>query len=272
MNLSEELPITEINIALYIAHLWNLGLKASSIRSNLSALSFFHKINRKSDPCSSYFIRQVLKGAENRSGPSKLKLLPISKQILHKMIDAIPSVIHNIYDKVLFKALLLLSYYCCLRAGEAVYSNSLSHTLSFHQIHITNLPNERYITINFESYKHCIHSNLKFHIESVHDKNYCPVSSLIDYINFRGREAGPIFIHLNKTPVKRSRYSSIIKSCVSLLGLDPKLYNTHSLRIGRATDLALLGTSLEVIKQTGRWSSSAYLRYIRLGIFKLPMC
>ena len=47
------------------------------------------------------------------------------------------------------------------------------------------------------------------------------------------------------------------------LGFDPALLGTHSLRIGGATRLAMLGISEAVIKQLGHWSAETWQLYVR---------
>ena len=61
-----------------------------------------------------------------------------------------------------------------------------------------------------------------------------------------------------------------LKDLVAAVGENPEDFNTHSLRVGRATDLALAGTSDAIIRQTGRWKSNAYLAYVRFDLFHLP--
>ena len=81
---------------------------------------------------------------------------------------------------------------------------------------------------------------------------------------------GPSFIYRNDVPVKRTFVADILKKYIALLGYDPTRYNTHFLRIGRATDLALSGYSEQIIRQTVRWESDAYLKYIRFNFYKVP--
>ena len=66
------------------------------------------------------------------------------------------------------------------------------------------------------------------------------------------------------------RSGSLFGKCVEHCGFPANEYNTHSLWVGRATDLALAGTPDHVIRKTGRWSSNAYLNYIRFDVFQLP--
>ena len=99
---------------------------------------------------------------------------------------------------------------------------------------------------------------------------HCPVTALRNYILLRGRAPGPIFIDKTGNPVTRDGFAEHLKICLQLAGLPAHKYNTHSLRIGRTTKLALDGTTLAKIKLAGRWNSDAYLRYIKPTHFQLP--
>jgi hypothetical protein len=70
--------------------------------------------------------------------------------------------------------------------------------------------------------------------------------------------------------VNRSRFVRVLKIALIQAELPTELYNAHSFRIGRTTDLALEGFSSEMIRLLGRWSSDAYLRYIRPDCLSLP--
>ena len=73
----------------------------------------------------------------------------------------------------------------------------------------------------------------------------------------------PLFIFRDGSPVRPQHARSVLKMALKNLQLDPSLYNTHSFRIGRATDLFKKGFSLEQIKQYGRWKSNAIYKYLR---------
>ena len=48
--------------------------------------------------------------------------------------------------------------------------------------------------------------------------------------------------------------------------LNPKLFESHSLRIAGATILAAAGVPDYIIQKYGRWKSDTYIRYIRLSV------
>ncbi len=58
-------------------------------------------------------------------------------------------------------------------------------------------------------------------------------------------------------------WRTVIKSRVSLIGLDPEKYTGHSFRPGGATDLFAMGVSYPVVKLMGRWKSDAAILYLR---------
>ena len=58
---------------------------------------------------------------------------------------------------------------------------------------------------------------------------------------------------------------------MKLGGLGPAGYNIHSLRVGKATDLALGGASDAVIRESGRWASNAFLKYLRFEFLPLRL-
>ena len=71
---------------------------------------------------------------------------------------------------------------------------------------------------------------------------------------------------LNKI-LSYASYRDIVKALVERIGLDPKIYGTHSLRSGGATELARSLTEHELLV-TGRWSDSRSIRsYIEMSSF-----
>ena len=98
----------------------------------------------------------------------------------------------------------------------------------------------------------------------------CPISALLRYLRLRPRVQGPLFINADQVPITRSWFSRMLKRCLAIAGFPVHAYNTHSFRLGRATDLAIAGTPDHIIQKTGRWKSSAFLAYIRFTPVALP--
>ena len=65
------------------------------------------------------------------------------------------------------------------------------------------------------------------------------------------------------SPVKAEHTRKILKEAIKNINLDETLYDMHSLRIGRASDLIKCNHTVEEVKRLGRWKSNAVYKYIR---------
>ena len=91
----------------------------------------------------------------------------------------------------------------------------------------------------------------------------CPVAAIVRYVSIRGPAAGPFFIRDDGTPLTKAAFVKKVREALASLGLAPKDYAGHSFRIGAATAASQAGLEDSVIQSLGRWSSAAFLRYIR---------
>ena len=73
---------------------------------------------------------------------------------------------------------------------------------------------------------------------------------------------------MDGSPISSSFFTQQLNLSLNWAGCNTKLYKTHSLRIGRATDLASRGASQDEISRMGRWSSSA-VKKLHKGIYHL---
>ena len=65
------------------------------------------------------------------------------------------------------------------------------------------------------------------------------------------------------SPLTRSKLTEILRHLLSQAGMYPSNYASHSFRIGAATIAAAAGFPTWLIKTLRRWSSNAYLTYVR---------
>lgn len=261
------LPAEPTDICLFLTHLTQKGLAYRTVTTYTSAISFVHKMRQYPDPTIAYIVHKTLQGIRNKTSTTTTRQLsPITRDILKKLLAILPNSCTSLYDQKLWAAIFTLTYHACLRAGEAVYSNSTEHTLSFDQVKLTT----NSIHIDFHSYKHSRSPTPTMVLQQDPDPVCCPVKTLGQYLRLRGTSQGPLFIHQNHIPVERQTLSAALKSTIQLIGLKPENYNTHSFRIGRATQLAQDNHPHNTIQTAGRWHSSAYLRYIRPQTVTLP--
>ena len=77
------------------------------------------------------------------------------------------------------------------------------------------------------------------------------------------REDEPFFVFADKTPITPYNARCCLKLALINSGFDPSLYCFHSLRAGRAVDLAKLNVPIPVIQRLGRWKSNAVYKYLK---------
>ena len=91
----------------------------------------------------------------------------------------------------------------------------------------------------------------------------CLVKNLKSSLKVRPNLPAPLFCHVDGKAVTRNQFPCVLSECIFEASLNTACSKTHSFRIGPATDLAALGLSEAAIKAMGRWSSSAYILYIK---------
>ena len=96
------------------------------------------------------------------------------------------------------------------------------------------------------------------------NNNYCPVTSLKEWIKFSNIDKGKIFNISDRT------VALTIKKYALLAGLDYKKYAGHSLRSGFATSTAEIGADeRSIMAMTGHKTTQMVRRYIQeANLFK----
>jgi len=85
----------------------------------------------------------------------------------------------------------------------------------------------------------------------------------------RGPEPGPFFKFKDDTPLTKAKFSSSIREALLRIGLPYMNFAGQSFRIGAATAAAKVGLEDSTIRKLGRWSSAAFMTYIRTSQDKL---
>ena len=91
----------------------------------------------------------------------------------------------------------------------------------------------------------------------------CPVHAVRSYVARRGDSPGAFFCSAEGVPLSKSRFVELVRSALTRAGVPIAGYSGHSFRIGATTAASQAGIPDSVIQALGRWSSPAFLRYIR---------
>ena len=186
---------------------------------------------------------------------------PITRSILKQLLMLRQSDLPD-YNNDVFYLIYMLMYRMALRVSEVTnYSSKFQHALALGDIQFNFFASTLRVTIR--SYKNSSQSK-------VFDLPLSGMSRTImdRFLQARGNEQGQLFIHQSGKIYTRSLIVKTLRADLRKLGYNAEAYNTHSFRIGRTTDLANDGYSELQIAELGRWTSNAYLKYIRNRIIQ----
>ena len=245
-------PIPRDHLILFVAHCFDRGCAAASISAYLSGLRFYHRMHDWPDPLDYFIIRKMLEGCK-KSRPGRDHRAPITHNIFCKLLPKLESVCYSAYEAILFKTAFSLAYYGLFRISEVLQ-------LAYKNIVIE--PDRAAVRVTIESSK-TSHKPVTIRLPRETEAAVCPVLSLHNYVQVHPSHTGYLLVHRNGRLLNRTQFAAVLHKTICMLGLSQSTFQTHSFRIGRATELSIQGYPDSVIKQMGRWRSAAYKTYIR---------
>lgn len=122
---SPEFPINVTQVIYFVSWLHKEGKSHNTINSYVAGLSYYHRLNSFTDPTQFFIIKKLIKGAQQLSSTPDIRL-PITPQILHKLVQAVKYTVSGKYNRLILRAMFTLSFFAFLRVGE-VSAKSLSN-------------------------------------------------------------------------------------------------------------------------------------------------
>ena len=97
------------------------------------------------------------------------------------------------------------------------------------------------------------------------ESQLCPVRALLSFLSVRPQtsQEAPLFVNKKGAPLTKEAFVKRIRAALARAGIDQSAYSGHSFRIGAASVAAARNVPAHTIKMLGRWSSEAYMLYIR---------
>lgn len=260
-GLPTALPLQPASVALYLSYLHEKGYSPSTMPTHISAIAHIHHLLGLSDPTDSFIVKKVIQGAKHMN-PTCDSRLPITLPILSRLVDSLGHVCVTPWCRTLYRSMFLMAFFGFLRVGEMTAATNASHnTLTFDCI--SPVTGTSKLKLQFRRFKHSKKPAAVI-IEPQANSRYCPVHAWTEYAKLRGAGPGFMFLGSNAEPISRRAFADQLALCLKACQLSPTLYKTHSFRIGAATYAAENGYSALQIQALGRWSSAAFLKYIRL--------
>jgi hypothetical protein len=253
-------PASEWHLMLFATWLYyNNGLAPSSITTYIAAVRSLHIDLGAVDPTrGASRLARLLRGIRRaRASPRPLRL-PITNNVMHLLCTALSS---PSFDHVMFWAACCTAFFGFLRVSELTCPGPFipSRHLALEDLQFVSTGHFR---LRLKSSKTDPFGEGCTVLLGPSGGTVCPVKALLRYLAIRGSLPGPLFICNNGSPLKPTVVNSWLRSILHSAGLAGN-YSSHSFRIGAATSAAVSGMPDHLIKTLGRWSSDAYLRYIR---------
>ena len=261
------LPLREQHLEIYVVAASDT-LAYGTIKSYLSGIKFWHLLAGFSlDSLFQDRLRLLLRGVRRIQGNSRLrpKRIPITLQDLHA-ISSWVTIYLPFYDATLLQAALRLAFFGLLRISEftcaAVGTFQVNTDLALQDVQVDEVAGFLRIYIKV-SKSDPFRQGFSLRIAKT-DSDLCPFTALISYLSLRRPLGpGPLFILSNGQFLTRDHVVLVLSRVFP--HIPSALLGSHSFRIGGASRLCALGVPDATIQILGRWSSSAFKRYLHLS-------
>ena len=256
-------PADEWTLCLFATFLAS-SVQHSTIKVYLSAVRALHIEQGFSDPLVDCLrLQRVLRGIKRTQGDSSSLRLPITDDLMMVIFRAL-DLTHP--DHCMFWAACNLAYFGFLRSAEFTVPNLASYVPAIH-LGVADVAVDSHLSPS------CLRLRIKASKTDPFRKGcflhigkgefpLCAISSLLPYLTLRGDASGPLFLFRDGRPLSRALLTSWLRGILSAAGIQGN-FSSHSFRIGAATVAARNGIPDHQIQALGRWTSSAYLLYIR---------
>ena len=282
LSIKEDPVVNENKLLGYLGYLGWLGSSVATLKQAVFAIKDAHKRAGHGDATGKmHRLWIVITSLERNSvrRPRRLGVtVPMLKWVGEHLIGGANSYGELKIDCRMLQAALLTAWFFMLRASEFADSNGVDEgtILRGQDIQLSSRPNEEKengtiyeVTLQFrktksdqEAFGTC-KTMLKTGVQHV-----CVYEALENFKAVAERRFDgpgkhlPLFRWASGQVLKRLEIQNILQKAAKATGLPAERFQSHSLRIGGASALFQATGEIELVKRTGRWSSSAVQRYL----------
>ena len=275
-------PIQNENKVLgYLGYLGWLGTSSATMKQAVFAIKDAHKRAGHGDTTTKMHRLWIVLNSLEKHSVKRPRRLGVTVQMLKwlgKQLMAGAEAIGELkVDCRMIQAALLTAWFFMLRAREFADSSGVDQEMVVRgqDVSLTTQgqsdeTNPEEVTLQFrktkadqEAFGTC-KTMKRTEIENV-----CVVTALHRLREVAPRRFGkgpeshlPLFRWASGSVIKRLEVQNLLQKSAKALGLPAERFQSHSLRIGGASALYQATGEIEVVKRTGRWTSSAVQRYL----------
>ena len=257
INFSENLnacalPANNQLVTGFVKQISDGRLKSASIRIAVASISAIHKLNQYDDPTTHPEVRLEIRRMHRTLGRESKQAKGINLETLKKMIANTDTSLIGLRDR----ALLLTAYDGMCRRSELVELRVEDISRGIDDLIKIKLRRSKTDQDGLGRWLH-----LKAEAQA----------AIIDWLNMSGIETGKLFRGISKgnkvsDGLSASQINRIFKKHAKWSKLSPEIVQQisgHSMRVGAAQDMLVIGENLAKIMQRGRWSKTdTVMRYL----------
>lgn len=265
----DDLPTSwEEKLVLFAAFNVEIGNAPATISSYMSAIRYMLRhdgINISNVSCK---LASIIRACKVNNDEVSVRR-PIRKNLLKLIMQAVERRFlkkGQVFLAKLYKAMLTAGYYGYLRVGEMTKGR---HNIQEQDMAIALNKSKAVLLIRSSKTQKRSAKPAKIEIKPDQDDKegrFHPIRILQEYCNVKnskGIKGRTFFTLMDGSEVSSGMFRGMLRRALKDNKLEKHLYNSHSLRSGRATDKFRWGIHVEKIKREGRWASNAVYKYFK---------
>ena len=266
-------PVSESLLCCFVTALARQGLAPSTIRTYLASVRHAQIVRGLPEPREHSglprlrLVQAGVQRARAEQGHSRVRQrLPVTPAHL-RLVRSIWNHYAADPDIVMLWAAATACFFGFFRSGEITVPSRNAYNpkvhLSWGDVTVDSHSSPSIVRVHLKRTK-CdqFGRGVDVFIGRTHD-DICPVVALLTYMAQRGQQEGPFFRFRDGFPLTKARFVTRFQAALDEVGVPCRDYSGHSFRIGAATAAARAGIEDSTIQLLGRWTSSAFLTYIR---------
>ncbi len=262
----KSLPSEPNIVSLYLTHLATKDAKMSTLKRRLVSIGVIHKLKGHYLDTKHPAIIENIMGIKRRKGSFQKSKKPLLISYLKEIINVIDEVNKEKIKKFRDRSLILIGFSGGFRRNELV-------SLDYDDLNF--VPEGLKINIK-RSKTDQFGEGFTKALPYFNSSQYCPVSSMKNWIKISRINSGPVFRRfvkgskLSENRLTDQTVALLIKKYLNFAGVDSSNYSGHSLRSGFATSAAESGAEeRSIMDMTGHKSTEMVRRYIKeANLFK----
>ena len=256
----KSLPSEPKIVSLYLTYLSIKDVKISTLKRRLVSIGVIHKLKGHYLDTKHPSIIENIMGIKRRKGSIQKSKKPILISNLKKIINVIDQQKKEEIKKCRDRTIILIGFSGGFRRNEIVSLDydDLDFVPEGLKIYLRRPKTDQF----GEGFTKAL--------PYFDNPQYCPVSSLKNWLEISKINSGPVFRRfvkgskLSKNRLTDQTVALLLKEYLNLTGMDSKNYSGHSLRSGFATSAAESGVEeRSIMAMTGHKSTEMVRRYIK---------